>query len=1417
MILALILSMGCTPLASQCIFQDSTFIPENSITTFDFVVNGLVDDDLSAGTNSICRVDLEFVHEYIGDLVITLTSPAGQVITLVGPEISTIGPTNLSTWNISFIPCTDIAMPDLGFADVFTNDQPWAILTPYNGSYYPNMGCFSDFNLGSANGIWKIEVTDEDAPATGSIKSISITFCDATGMVCLFCAPDGGSFNTNQIDICEGRQVPVAISTPIFTNGTPDPAMQSYTYLISDVDTIISFLSTLNTASLEAGSYSICGLSSSTQQFPEVNAILDTALLSDLPQIFMDNIICAALSSNCISLEVFAPPAITDIVENICAGDTVFYLNEIYTRQGTYIIPIDVGAVCDSTVRLRVNVNPINAVITVNDTLTCGGSAIDLSASASTIPSNPTYFWSSDLGNIISNPNLETIQVDEPGVYSLVVSDGFCSDSVSVIVLGDNSYPQIFTHGGTIDCNNPIINLRADIFPLGLGYTWRLNGGPIISNLQQITVNEAGTYSVEVTNAEGCTNIAFAEVLVDTMPPIIDISQINKNCQSQVLLLRTVGISGGGDFLWRLPDGTTRDSRAISASDAGFYVLEVSTPNGCRSIDSSFVDGDFTIPDVMTNIPDSLFCGLAGVDLNASSSSNIISYQWNGPNGYVANTQNITIFNDGTYQVTLIADNDCRIRDTVEVFTSDEVFDFTRFSDSLSCDKLTAIIGINSTTPLLFNWVEFPQISNNQSSITVDQAGTYNVILLDTISGCTQMTSIQARIDNQGPSFIILNDTITCAEPGAEISFIHTTTNRLLNGFEWTLIDGTKSMDSIIVVTEPGEVSIIVELENGCIRGTRVNIISDIIFPTVFIEENDIGCFDSVQITTVLIDSIQSYQWIGPNNFISDDQNPFVRDSGLYQLTVTDSNSCTNVVDVFITADTSPPVVIFMAEELTCIDTVVTLVTTPIDSIISYEWTYNNVVISMDSLIDVQDEDLGTYISIARGTNNCAATDTFLIETPIQPNIEIFADTVNCSDPNATFVASSSVASPIFAWTDFNNVLISDNNQAVISDGSIYQLVVTGLNGCTHDTSFSAVVDTISPMAIIEQLTEILCKERDVLLSGENSVSTMDSISFMWSADSGILLSGGNLPVAMVRDTGLYSLVVMDLKNGCTNTASIILLENPNSITEAYLSIQPPACPGDANAIIFLDSIVGGNGALFIETDSGISTDSSVVNISAGEYLLSIIDTIGCTFDTLVIVDTTAQSNINLGPDKDIFIGDTVHINLNTDIDSADIIRVFWITNEGTFIDSSCISCTNFILRPLITTTYTFFIENELGCILEDQITVFVREQGNIFVPNTFTPNNDQANDEAMIFYGPGIQNIIRFEIFDRYGSQVYGAYNFSINNPPITTGWDGTLDGVLVNPAVFAWYAIYELINPDGSASGGKVEKKKGNITLLR
>jgi gliding motility-associated-like protein len=116
------------------------------------------------------------------------------------------------------------------------------------------------------------------------------------------------------------------------------------------------------------------------------------------------------------------------------------------------------------------------------------------------------------------------------------------------------------------------------------------------------------------------------------------------------------------------------------------------------------------------------------------------------------------------------------------------------------------------------------------------------------------------------------------------------------------------------------------------------------------------------------------------------------------------------------------------------------------------------------------------------------------------------------------------------------------------------------------------------------------------------------------------------------------------------------------------------------------------------------------------------------------------------------------------------------------------------------------YISQYIDTNLCDRVdSIFVRvldETDYIFIPNTFTPNEDGLNDTWQIVSGS--ENIIYIQVFDRWGDLIWETKD--IEEP-----WDGTTNGVQAEVGVYAYRVFYY------SSCYQKNLTQTGSVLLLR
>jgi gliding motility-associated-like protein len=116
----------------------------------------------------------------------------------------------------------------------------------------------------------------------------------------------------------------------------------------------------------------------------------------------------------------------------------------------------------------------------------------------------------------------------------------------------------------------------------------------------------------------------------------------------------------------------------------------------------------------------------------------------------------------------------------------------------------------------------------------------------------------------------------------------------------------------------------------------------------------------------------------------------------------------------------------------------------------------------------------------------------------------------------------------------------------------------------------------------------------------------------------------------------------------------------------------------------------------------------------------------------------------------------------------------------------NCTTCPSVFVRPKSSTSIRLFVKDNKGCSVQQDVKFLVDLNRRVYIPNTFSPNNDKINDVFTLFGDGNLLSISTLKIFNRWGEMVYSGSNLT----PNLEGWDGQFKGQLLPPDVFVFYA---------------------------
>jgi len=1079
------------------------------------------------------------------------------------------------------------------------------------------------------------------------------------------------------------------------------------------------------------------------------------------------------------------PPPQIDGISFICPGELTTlsvsgnFLDIIWStgafssqiqvfEAGTYEVSVTDQDGCTQSNSVVIEEGDLPEIEVFINGLLCDGGVVELIAQSSLV--DPEFLWS-------NGSNEQVILINLPGTYIVTVSEaGSCSNTNSIEVsLADQ--PDVFISGASSICNGQESTLTAissaDFF------LWS-NG----ESTPTITITEAGTYSVTVSELNGCTNEASIEIIED--------ANLNFTIQApDAICPETSGILqapiGFESYEWS--NGST--SPQIEITEAGSYTLTITDLSGCSGSASVTVSiYDEQIIEIAT---DGTLCEGDSLMLSVSTEWSDISWSTG------STLESIFVSESGTYTINAIDLNGCIAMGSIEILA--EAGPTTSFEapDGI-CPESNATLTILTD---LENQILWGDLSNNPS-LEISEPGTYTAIVTN-LNGCITEVSISVP-SYIAPTVEIIGSNRLC--PGSEITLELLTD---ASTFQWN----TGSIESSFLVNLSGAYQVTVSDENGCTAFTSIEIVeSDSIEINIFVAPYN--CDGTLQLS--IDEELNEIQW---SNGLTSSMIA-VTENGIYSVEARDASGCSGRTDIDITI----PIILDLT--LSSNDFFCPGQTELITASLGFEnYLWNNGEIG--TTIEILDP--GVYTVTATDENACTASQSIQVDWFPLLNLEIQVSGILCEGDSIIL----SVADEFQTYVWSNGI---ETPSLFVNDTGLYQVIVTDINGCEQRDSLTLNIGSDTNASI--EMEGSLCDPNGIRLN----IQTLDTLRFVeWNNGSSetfldvfspdeysvlvatnekcpILLSTLILPAEEIIEfyTQLFSCeksewgidsTFINNSNGCDSLFIIEII--PGQPVSIELASIEGFCPQDsiiANIIIEgpnegLVQLMG-NGQIKIKSISGEPLKFDLTELDPGLYEIVILELPDgfCASDNSLVIeveDRTWDAMISVTDDE---INNGYLLNILSD---RQLSSITWFS-DGSL---SCEDCFSPVAIPLEDVSYSALLIDMNGCEL--LLEIFLKsidnpEKTNIYIPNAFSPNGDGINDNWRIFSNESLQ-IISIQVFDRYGNIIWFKNDVSENDPD--SAWDGSRNGQLLNPGVYIWKAVVK-------TSSGQIRTLSGEVNLL-
>jgi gliding motility-associated-like protein len=857
------------------------------------------------------------------------------------------------------------------------------------------------------------------------------------------------------------------------------------------------------------------------------------------------------------------------------------------------------------------------------------------------------------------------------GTYSVTVTDNLgCTTTSSVVITQPTLLTSSITSSTNVSCfggSNGSATVAGAGGTLPYSYLWSSGGtGAIENNLS------AGTYTVTVTDAHGCTSTNSIIITQPTLLTVSIASSVNVSCFMGSDGSAAASAAGGTSpysYLWSSGGTNATETGLI----AGTYTVTTTDALGCTATVSIIITQPTLLTASITSISHVSCFAFANGSATVTAGGGTPPYIYLWSSGGTNPTESGLIA--GTYTVTITDHLACTATATVTITQPTLLTSTIASSTNVSCfggnNGSATVLATGGTAPYSYLW----STGGTNPLETGLSAGTYGVTISDN-HGCTSSASIVIT----EPALLTANISsiinITCFNGNDGSATVVGAGGTLPYSYLWSS-GGTNSTESGLIA---GNYIVTITDAHGCTATASITLTQPTLLTATITSFTNVSCFgfSDGSATVTAAGSVPAYTYLWSNGAIT----PTIPNIavGTYTVTVTDSHGCTATASVSITG---PTLLIFNVSSLinvNCfgenngsIDMFITGGTVPY----TYVWSNGATTEDIFNLY------AGNYNVMVTDLNGCQAyIDTVITQPPLLTSSITSATNVSCFGGNngsATVTANGGTLPYSYIWSNGANTPVINNLIA-----GAYVVTITDNHGCTTTSSITITQPTL--------LTSVVSSSTNVSCFGGNDGSAVVTVgggvtpySYLWSNGS-IDYFINNITI------GTYSVTITDA-NGCTITSSITITE-PTLLTASMSGFSNISCFGgnDGSATVVAN---GGTSPYTFQWSSGGSSDIEN-NLPAGNYEVTVTDDHGCTASATITLSEPTQLTSSIATSGNVSCFGGNNGSAQAAASGGTIPYTFLWSNGGT----------SSIINSLTAGNYIVTITDNNGCTTSTGVTI---------------------------------------------------------------------------------------------------------------
>ena len=831
---------------------------------------------------------------------------------------------------------------------------------------------------------------------------------------------------------------------------------------------------------------------------------------------------------------------------------------------------------------------------------------------------------------------------------------------------------------GSIDCFNGTNGSAVATVTSGTApFTYEWSAGVPVGDGSTVTQLGAGTYTVTVTDANGCT--AMTSVTLEEPSELeASIDPFALDCFGDMDGVLTVEVTGGTED-YTITWNTTPVQTGATATGlaAGTYTATIVDANGCETS----AEGTVTQPDaaLTASIAD------AAVDCFEDTDGVLTVVVTGGTEDYtitwnttpVQSGATATGLAAGTYTATIVDANGCEtsaegtITEPAELTASIADAAIDCFEDT---DGVLTVVVTGGTEDYTITWNTTPVQSG--TTATGLAAGTYTATIVDA-NGCE--TSAEGTITE--PTELVVTGQTTDVDCNGEAT--GTITLTVTGGtpdytYAWTgagVVADAMNQTGLAA----GDYSVVVADANGCVE-TEEFTIEEASSLEASIADAAVDCFEDTDgvLTVVVTGGTEDYTITWNTTPVQTGATATGLAAGTYTATIVDANGCETSAEGTITepAELTASIADAAVDCFEDTDGVLTVVVT--GGTEDYTITWNTTPVQSGTT--ATGLAAGTYTATIVDANGCETSAEGTITEPAELTASIADAAVDCfedTDGVLTVVVTGGTEDYTITW---NMTPVQSGATATGLAAGTYTATVVDANGC--ETSAEGTITEPTELVVSGQTTDVDC-------NGE-ATGTITLTVTGGTPDYTYAWTGAGVVADAMNQTGLaagdYSVVVTDA-NGCVETEEFTIEEA--SSLEASIADAAVDCFEDTDGVLTVVVTGGTEDYTITWNTTPVQTGATATGLAAGTYTATIVDANGC--------ETSAEGTITEPAELTASIADAA-VDCFEDTDGVLTVVVTGGTEDYTITWNTTPVQSGTTATGLAAGTYTATIVDVNGC-----------------------------------------------------------------------------------------------------------------------